>query len=286
MSWLDWLPLISEGVGLVLDRDSASTPDPVEQIDLEELARLMTMNTRSPWGGMTYSQDDDGRYTAEYSLGQTQPIFDNAVQRALNPDQAYQMPAPLRALHEALMQQRLGNAGGAPRATSPRPARRPYAAPGGGPYLRPFSAEDDGDTSMAADAGGAMVAGDAVERAGGLGGGRLPYQLPFHHQPYERSFNEILDAHIPPPLEGSDPSAVEQFVVENAGNLGMAAGAALGIPGLGLVGNALANNYWGANQWQSPVAPQPTLYDVLWQSCPFNMSTLGALQSPFSRRRR
>lgn len=109
-------------IGSLFSKKSAKSPDPVEPLDLQELARAMMVNTSSPWGGVNYSQDPSGQWSGEYKFSdEVQPIFDRGVERSLNPDQAYQMPPQLTQLNEALMNQSLK---GNPKLPD-RPAERP-----------------------------------------------------------------------------------------------------------------------------------------------------------------
>ena len=115
-------PLAAPLLGGLLDKDSAKSPSAPPPINLDELARMMFTNTKSPFGGMTYTEGDDGQWTGEYKFSdEVQPVFDRRVERSLNPDQAYQMPPEMQQLQSALMQRRL--AGNTPARAMPE--RRP-----------------------------------------------------------------------------------------------------------------------------------------------------------------
>lgn len=289
MSWVDWIPAIIEGIGLIQDRDSASPPDPIQQIDMEKLSRLMQMNTRSPWGGITYSEGPDGRVTAEYALTeQQQPIFDNQINRAMNPDQAYQMPPQLQALQEALMNQRLGAVGGPISSTSPRPERRPYAPSGGRASTTPFTAtaaEPEATGRPRTPMGEAPRGGVNRDPMSGAGNrSRTPYFNP--GQSAGRSFNDTLDDEFGSPLEGTNPNAAQRLLVEHGGTL--ANGLLGGPPGLGMLFQSLIDsNYWQDHQWQNPAPPErPGINDYVDQAMyesPYNMDTLNPQQSPVER---
>ena len=95
-------------IGSLFDKDDRKKPDKVPTLDLQELARAMMVNTSSPYGGMTYTQGDDGQWTGEYQFSdEVQPLFDRSIERGMTPDQAYQAPEELGALKQALMSQRL-----------------------------------------------------------------------------------------------------------------------------------------------------------------------------------
>lgn len=253
MSWFDWIPSIIEGIGLVAGKDDASRPSEVEPLDLEALARLMTINTRSPWGGMTYTQGPDGRYTAEYELGETQPIFDNAIQRSLSPDQAYQMPGQLSELHQALMQQRLGAAGAPSGGPTARPERRPYMPSGGGRFSGPFA--DAGDDADQADSPADYVG--ARGRTGeGRGGGYA--RDPFNRGPISGgngggfSFNDYLNRVIPGAQQGTQLPGWQEWALDNAQNIGRGLSAATGVPLLGALGDAFNQSWYMNNALQNP----------------------------------
>jgi len=131
-----WPAIIAGGASLLgswlSNKDSAKSPSAPPPLDLDELARLMMTNTKSPWGGMTYTEGDDGQWQGEYKFSdEIQPIFDRQVQRSLTPDQAYQMPEQLRSLQTALMEQRLNQP--ERRATPERRPFTPTAPPEGYP---------------------------------------------------------------------------------------------------------------------------------------------------------
>lgn len=121
--WAAAIPAIASIAGSWLsNKDAAKSPSAPPPIDLEELTRLMMVNTQSPWGGMTYTKDPiTGQYTGKYEFSEAiEPVFDRMTQRAVTPDQAQQMAPELQQLQQALMQQRLQGT-----QQRPMPERRP-----------------------------------------------------------------------------------------------------------------------------------------------------------------
>lgn len=270
-------------LGAFLDKDSAKSPSAPPPIDLEELARMMMLDTSSPWGGTSYEQGPDGRWSANYGFSdQVQPSFDRLAERGANSAQAYQMPGQLRQLQQALMNQRVGQMGMTPDAgygPTPRPERRPT---GGGGFSGPFGgagsvAPAQQGNARALRGGAGQVGGfggqeNSPGRGGGFGGGSGDYDIrsggmgalgaygtnahPFSRAPTQEGFNSYLNRKIPGAQQGWDPNKFQQWGLENAGHLGTAASAATGIPGLKLVGEYFANRHMRNNPWQSPISGQ------------------------------
>ena len=119
-------PAILGGIGSLLDKKSAKSPDMPEAPTLEEITRLMFVNQQSPFGSTQYTEGPGGQWNREHQFSDAvQPIFDRGVDRAVNPDLAYQMPPQLQQLHQALMNQRLEQGGQAQRRPRPDIPERP-----------------------------------------------------------------------------------------------------------------------------------------------------------------
>jgi hypothetical protein len=131
-----------------------------------------------------------------------------------------------------------------------------------------FGSRDGGTAGADRVGGGDVGAGGVGSNAGvqipgnGVGQGVNPGSGAGNYQ----NINDIIN-NLFPEQAGSDPNWLEQFLVEHGDEAARVLGGMV-MPGGGLVGDALAdaiiNNYWQTNQWQSPApnANQPSQTDV------------------------
>ena len=262
MSWMDWIPEAIGAYGLYKSKDKRKYPDMPDPIDPELLKAMMFQNSVSPWGNQTWSEGPDGQMTSTYSFTPEQEmLYERGLNRSMQPDQAYQMPGELSQLQKALMDKRLMQLGltpdpsygtqevaqsGGPFSYSSQSAPTGEIADEETDYMPESRADDNTGPAWAQNNAGGMNSSDR----GRFGQASQYGYLPGTGGTFSGGggFNPNV---VGGPMSGHTPSWLEEALVENAGTLGGTATAVTGIPGGMMLGNALSNNYWQDNAWNS-----------------------------------